>query len=108
MKKYAKWAFDNMLIVALMIAAAAGTAGMYQARETDATGYRFFVQEWEEANEATRLAIRAALDDGKVSRWESAGIVQMLMEEKRVLVFTTAEPENVEREREKLIRQVGP
>lgn len=106
MKSALNWFVENALFASGMVVVAAAGASLYQSREVDANSYRVFTQEWDKSGTVLRHDLKAAMDDGKITRWENARLMRELLDEQRILVFPVAESASVQQARTDLARKL--
>ena len=104
----AKWLLHNLGFPIAAVALTAAGSAVYMAMEIDARSYHFQQNAVRFADAEYRHLVGAALsEDGKITRWENAGLYREYWNHARSLASDMSEPATREAEREALAKAVN-
>ncbi|MEV1997173.1 hypothetical protein ABZQ20_32995 [Pseudomonas aeruginosa] len=86
MNKLRRFYINYLMVPTLMPLIAAAGSAVYVAQEAETYNYTSFAWAWPHANEQTRAAIRDAMADGKISRWEASRLYRLIMDDVHALM----------------------
>ncbi len=86
MSKARRFFIDYLMVPVLIPVFSAAAAAYYVNQETEDYTYLSYAWAWPHANEHTRQLIREAMADGKISRWESAELVRVILDDVHALM----------------------
>lgn len=106
MKTIMQWARGYLALPAGMVLLAAAATGAYQAGEADPGAYKMLSEQWPQVSTNLKSQIADAMQDDRVSRWESVELARNIMAERRFLSWTM-QTGTLEQERARLQAAIG-